>query len=311
MNTALSVRYGSTRAKRSWRRLRTHVVGWAFITPWLTGFGGLTLIPFFMALYYGFTSYQLGQSPEFVGLLNYNRLLFEDPKFWISLRVTFHYTFVVVPLTVAQGVLVAVLLNQPVRGVAFFRSAFYIPGMVSGVGWILLWVMILGKNGAVNSVLAIFGVDGPAYLLDKSWALWAMILMSLFTVGSSMLITLAALQGVPREQYEAVEIDGGGLLAKFWNVTVPQISPAIFFNLVMGTIGTLQTWQQGFLMTGGGPRNATLFYGLYLYYNAFQYGYMGYACALAWIIFMIILVFTGINFLGARFWVYYEGAAPA
>ena len=307
----LSAMTGSVLWSRRWRRLRPHVVGWGFLAPWLIGFLGLTLLPFFMAIYYSFTFYQLGRPTQFIGLQNYQRMFTEDAKFWIALRVTFQYTFVVVPLTVAQGVLVAILLNQPVVGVSFFRTAFYIPGMVSGVGWMLLWILLLEKNGAVNWALAAIGIEGPSYLLDKSWALWALMLMSLFTVGSTMLITLAALQGVPQEQYEAVEIDGGGVLPKFWHVTVPQISPAIFYNLVMGIISTLQVWQQGFLMTEGGPRNATLFYGLYLYFNAFQYNAMSYACALAWIMFIIIMVFTGINFLAARFWVYYEGASPA
>jgi len=294
----------------TWRRLRRHLTGWAFISPWVAGLLGLTIFPFFMSIFYSFTWYQLGRPPEFIGLENFHTMFVTEPKFWTSLRVTFQYTLVVVPMTVIQGVIVAMLLNQKVRGVAFFRTAFYIPGMVSGVGWILLWILILGKGGALNSVLALVGIEGPSYLTDKAWALWALMFMTLFAVGSTMLITLAALQGVPQDLYDAVDVDGGSALAKFWHVTIPQISPAIFYNLVMGVIGTLQTWQQGFLMTEGGPRNATLFFGLYLYYNAFQYNKMGYACALAWIMFIIIMVFTAFNFLGAKFWVYYEGEAP-
>ncbi|MBM3187182.1 MAG: sugar ABC transporter permease [Chloroflexi bacterium] len=297
--------------QHTWRRLRRHLVGWAFISPWVFGFLGLTLYPFFMSIFYSFTFYQLGRPPQFIGFENFHTMFVLEPKFWISLGVTFRYTFVVVPLTVVQGVLVAILLNQDVKGIPFFRTAFYIPGMVSGVGWILLWILILGKGGALNSALALLGIEGPSYLIEQAWALRALMLMTLFTVGSSMLITLAALQGVPKEQYEAVEIDGGNFWDKFWHVTIPQISPAIFYNLVMGIIGTFQTWQQGFLMTEGGPRNATLFYGLYLYYNAFQYNKMGYACALAWVMFVIILAFTGLNFLGAKFWVYYEGGSAA
>ena len=291
-------------------RLKRHLIGWAFISPWVIGLLWLTLAPFFMSVVLSFTKYQLARPPVFLGLENYRYLISKDPKFWISLRVTFQYSLIVVPLTQIEAILVALLLNQKVRGVAFFRTAFYIPGMVSGVGWILLWVFLLGKTGAVNWFLDKLGIEGPAYLLDQRFALWALMLMTLFTVGGSMLIVLAALQGVPQELYEAAEIDGGGELAKFWHVTVPQISPAVFFNTVMGIIGTLQTWQQGFLMTEGGPRNATLFYGLYLYFNAFQYNQMGYACALAWIMFVIILIFTGINFWGAKLWVYYEAEAP-
>ncbi|MGQ9681324.1 MAG: carbohydrate ABC transporter permease [Anaerolineae bacterium] len=297
--------------RSAWRRFRRNLVGWAFISPWVVGLLGLTLFPFVMSLLFSFTYYQLGRPIQYAGLDNFRFMLFRDPKFWIALRVTFLYTLVVVPLTVAEGVLLAILLNQKVIGVAFFRTAFYIPSMVSGVGWMLLWVLILSKNGALNSVLALFGIVGPSYLTEQAWALWALMLMALFTVGSSMLISLAALQGVPHELYEAVEIDGGNLLDKFWHVTMPQISPAIFYNLVMGIIGTLQTWQQGYLMTDGGPRSATTFYGLYLYWNAFQYNKMGYACALAWVMFIIIVAFTAVNFLGSRLWVYYEGGSPA
>ena len=293
------------------RRIRSHVIGWAFILPWVIGFLWFTLIPFLMSIALSFTRYELGRAPQFIGIQNFRTMFVQDPKFWTALGVTFQYTFVVVPLSVAEGVVVALLLNQKVRGVAFFRTTFYIPAMVTHVGWMLLWVFILGKNGAVNWALAKIGIEGPAYFLYKEWALWALMLMTLFTVGSAMLITLAALQSVPEALYDAVSIDGGGELAKFRHVTLPQISPAIFYNLTIGIIGSLQTWEAGFVMTQGGPRNATLFYALYLYFNAFQYNRMGYACALAWVMFVVILVFTGINFWGSMLWVYYEAEQSA
>ena len=292
--------------KRTWLRLRKHLIGWAFISPWTIGFLGLTLLPFVMSFYYSFTWYQLGRPVQFTGLENFRTMFTNDPKFMASMRVTFQYTFVVVPLTVIQGVIIALLLNQNVRGVAFFRTAFYIPGMVSGVGWMLLWGFLLAKDGAINGALSLIGVEGPSYLRSVTWALPSLALMELFVVGSSMLVTLAALQGVPEQLYDAAKIDGAGNWAQLWHVTLPQISPAVFYNVTLSFIGVLQTFAKGFIMTEGGPRFSTLFYGYYLYQSAFRYYRMGYACAMAWFLFVIILLITGLNFLVGKQWVFYE-----
>ena len=301
---------GSVR-QRTWRRLRKDLTGYAFVTPWIVGFLVFTLFPFIASAYLSLTNYSIGSPAEFVGLANYQHMFTADRMFKIALRVTATYTVMSVPTGLVQGILIALLLNQKVRAIAFFRTAFYIPAMISSVGWVLVWTFILGKTGGLNWALGLVGIEGPSYLLDVTWALPSMALMSLFRVGGSMLIVLAALQGVPQHLYEAAEIDGGGELAKFWHITLPQISPAIFYNLALSVIGVLQSWMQSFIMTAGGPRHATLFYGLYLYRNAFEYPKMGYACALGWVAFVIILVLTGLNFLGAKYWVYYEGGRAA
>jgi len=257
-------------------------------------------------MYLSLTEYSMATPPQFIGLENFQFMFFEDRVYWISMRVTWTYALMTVPLGLVQSIVIALLLNQKVNGIAFFRTAFYVPGMISSVGWMLVWTYLLGKNGAINWALALVGIEGPSYLNSTTWALPALALMNLFSVGSSMLIMLAALQGVPEHLYEAVEIDGGGDWSKFWHVTMPQISPAVFYNLVMSLIGVLQSWQSAYLMTEGGPRHATLFYGLHLYRNAFEYFRMGYACALGWVAFVIILALTAVNFLASKYWVFYE-----
>jgi len=290
----------------TWTRLRRDLTGWAFIGPWVIGFLAFTLFPFLASMYLSLTKYNLAKAPQFIGLENFSFMFGRDRVFWTALKVTWSYAAMTIPLGLMQSIFIALLLNQRIRGIAFFRTAFYVPGMISSVGWMLVWTYILAKNGAINWVLAKVGIDGPSYLNSTTWALPSLALMSLFSVGSSMLIILAALQGVPEHLYEAAEIDGGGELAKFWHVTIPQISPAVFYNLVMSLIGVLQSWQAAYIMTEGGPRHATLFYGLHLYRNAFEYFRMGYACALGWIAFMLILGLTGLNFLASRYWVFYE-----
>jgi len=293
--------------RKVWIAIKKDLTGYAFVSLWLIGFLVFTLFPFVASLYLSGTDYNIASPPVWVGLKNFRWMSLEDRFFRLSLGVTLKYALMTVPAGMVQGVLIALLLNQAVRGIAFFRTVFYIPAMVSSVGWILVWTFMLGKSGGVNWALAQIGIEGPSYLNSTTWALPAMAIMTLFRVGGSMLITLAALQGVPQHLYEAVDIDGGGELAKFWHVTILQISPAIFYNLVLSVIGVLQSWMSAFIMTEGGPRHATLFYGLYLYRNAFEYFKMGYACALGWVAFVIVLALTGLNFLGARFWVYYEG----
>lgn len=306
----LLVRPVTGQSRINWFRLKKHVTGWLFVLPWVVGFLSLMLFPFIASFLLSLTRYDLVGAPEFVGTRNFVHAFVEDPKFWISMRVTLFYALMVMPAGTVMAVLVALLLNQKVHGVAFFRTAFYIPSVVGGVGLALLWTYILDSNGPINHLLALIGIKGPNWLFDVGWALPSLALMNLFSVGGAMLIILAALQGVPQELYEAVEIDGGGELAKFWQVTVPQISPAIFYNVTMSLIGVLQTFEQAYIMTGGGPGTATLFYGLHLYRNAFMYYRMGYACTLAWVMFLVILAVTGLNFLGGKYWVFYEAEQP-
>jgi len=307
---AATWRVAGARKGRGWRRLKKDLTGYAFVAPWVVGFLWFSLYPFLASMYLSLTDYYIGSPAVYVGTTNFQRMFTTDRLFKIAVRVTLTYAVMAVPLGLVQGILIALLLNQKVRAIAFFRTSFYVPAMISSIGWMLVWVFILSKNGGLNWVLARVGIEGPSYLTTPKWALPSLVVMGLFSVGGSMLIILAALQGVPQHLYEAVEIDGGGELAKFRHVTLPQISPAIFFNLVMSLIGVLQSWMTSYVMTAGGPRHATLFYGLYLYRHAFQYMSMGYASALGWVAFVVILALTGLNFLGARFWVFYE-AEPA
>jgi len=308
MSTTVANASATTVERRNKKRVRIkkHFIGWAFISPWVIGFLVFTLFPFLASFVLSFTDYEIAKPIEYTGLYNFRHMFLEDRKFWISLQVSSYYALMVVPLSTILGILTALLLNQKVRGVPFFRTAFYIPSMVSGIGWLLLWTFLLQKEGAINWALAMIGIEGPAYLHSKTWALPALALMELFVVGSAMVITLAALQGVPQDLYDACAIDGGGEGAKFWNITIPQISPAIFYNLVISFIATLQTFSKGYIMTEGGPRDSTLFYALYLYRNGFLYNNMSYASALAWVLLIIILAITALNFLGGRYWVFYE-----
>jgi multiple sugar transport system permease protein len=293
---------------------RTHqesLIGWVLIAPWLIGFVWFQLFPILASFALSFTAYNLAKPPTFVGLDNFRSMFFHDmffhdTNFWIGVRVTTLYALMTVPLSMVEAILVALLLNQRVPGIAFFRTAFYVPAMTSTIGWMLLWTFLLGQNGGVNWALELVGIEGPAFLFSKQWALPSLALMHLFQVGSSMLVILAALQGVPQHLYEALEIDGGGEWAKFWHVTIPQISPAIFFNLVITIIANLQIWETAYVMTQGGPAKATHFFGLELYYRAFQYNRMGYASAMAWILLAAVLALTAVNFLASKYWVYYE-----
>jgi multiple sugar transport system permease protein len=213
-----------------------------------------------------------------------------------------------VPLGLVLSFLVALLMNQKVKGIGFWRTIFYLPNLVPLVGATMLWLWIFNPEfGLLNGFLDTFGIDGPLWLRSQKWALISLMIMSLWNVGGSTLIYLAGLQGIPTDLYDAVEVDGGGALAKFWTVTVPQMSPVIFYNLILGIILGFQVFAQPLIMTGGGPRYATLFVVLYLYENAFGNFRMGYASAIAWVLFLIIFALTAITFRMSRSWVYYEG----
>lgn len=280
-----------------------------YISPWLLGFLIFTLWPIIQSLYISFTDWemQLNVIPKFIGISNYKNLLFDDPLFWISLKNTFYYAFGSVPLGLLLALILALLLNQKLRGITIFRTIFYLPSVISGVAVALLWVWIFNPNfGIVNAILARLGLPTPGWLTDPTWAMPALIIMSLWGVGGSMLIFLAGLQGIPTEFYEAAEIDGANWWSKFKHITIPLLSPTIFFNLVMGIIGSFQVFTNVYIMTSGGPGTATLVYVLYLFQNAFLYFKMGYASAMAWILFVIILVLTLLVIKSSAFWVYYE-----
>jgi multiple sugar transport system permease protein len=246
-------------------------------------------------------------SIEFVGLDNF-KAIFHDELFYQSLKVTFIFALVSVPLYQIVSILIALLLNMRTRGMKFFRLIYFMPSIIPAVAVSMMWIMIFNPEyGILNRALAWFGIEGPAWLQDPNYALGALIVMGIWGVGNTIIIYLSGLQGVPEELYEAAQLDGAGAFRRFMSVTVPMISPTIFFNLIMGIIGGFQYFTQAFVMTNGGPLNSTLFYNLYLYNKAFVSFEMGYASALSWILFAIILIFTLIVIRSSSMWVYYNG----
>lgn len=283
--------------------------GYLFAAPWLLGFATFTAGAMLYSVWMSLNRWNILSPPEMVGWENYRKALFQDPLFWKSLANTAYYSFVSVPLRMLIAMLLAVLLNQQVRGLAFFRTIFYLPSVVTGVATAMLWLLLLNPDvGGINHTLRSLGVaNPPGWLTDERWAMPGLILMSLWSIGTMMLIFLAGLQGVPDELRDAAHVDGAGALARFRHVTLPLLTPTIFFNLVISIIASFQVFTQTYVMTGGGPADATLTYALYLYRNAFEYFKMGYASALAWILFFILLALTTLIFRSSALWVHYEG----
>ena len=282
--------------------------GLLFITPWLITFLWFTLGPFIASIFLSFTNYRFIGLPTWIGLDNYVRLFTDDPKFIRSIINTLYYTAVHVPGIMIMAFFVAILLNQKVKGQPIYRTAFYLPSVTAGVATAYLWILLLQPNGLVNQFLGLVGIDGPNWLTSSTWAMPALILMSFWGLGTTMIIYLAALQGIPQHLYEAASVDGAGVIRKMWHVTVPMMTPAIFLTAVLQIIGSWQVFTQALIVTNGGPRDSTLFILLHLYRTGFEYFQMGYASAIAWVLFVIILVFTIIQFGIARRWVYYEGS---
>jgi len=285
---------------------------WAFhmfISPWLVGFLVFTLLPVLASLVLSFTKYNVSQPAVWIGLKNYRDAVTVDPTFFLALKVTWIYSLASIPLQLILGLLIALMLNADIPLVSVWRTFYYLPSVLSGVAVAVLWTLIFHpSSGILNNLLALIGIKGPLWLYSKQWALPAIVVMSLWGVGGSMIIYLSSLQGVPTTLYEAATIDGAGAWKKFWNVTLPMISPVLLFNLIMGIISSLQTFTSAFVMTQGGPEGATLFFGLKLYYTAFRDIRMGYASMMAWVLFIIILVLTMLVIKSSSVWVYYEGA---
>jgi len=286
---------------------REALAAYLFASPWMIGFVIFIAGPIFVSFVFGFCEYRILSPARWLGFQNYQELLTEDPLFWKSLYNTIYYVVFAVPLGIMTALLLAILLNQPVHGISFYRTFFYLPSVISGVAVCVLWVWILNPEyGLLNTALAKLGITGPGWLTDVHWSKPALVIMSLWGVGGGMIIFLAALQGIPRQFYEAARVDGAGTWKQFVHVTVPMLTPAIFFNLVMGVIMSFQIFTQAYVMTTGGPMDSTRFYALYLFENAFQYFRMGYASAMAWIMFAIILTLTLVQMYLAKRWVYYE-----
>ena len=293
------------------RQIRGLIEGYLFISPWLIGFFVFSLGPFIASLFLSFTRYELLSPPEFVGLGNYNRLFRRDPRFLVSLINTAYYSFFSIPFGRVLAFFVAILLNQKVRGMPLYRTLFYLPSVTAGVATSILWMWIFDPYyGILNLGLRVIGIEGPMWLGSREWAKPALIIMAWWGIGNTMVIYLAGLQGVPQHLYDAAEVDGADWWRKTLHVTIPMMTPTMFFTLIMGVIGSFQVFTSALVMTDGGPADATLFYVLYLYRNAFQYFRMGYASALAWVLFIIILVLSLIQLKLSSRWVYYEAESP-
>ena len=298
---------------RRWQRLslarREALTFYLLISPWLLGLLLFVLGPMIVSLFISFTRWDLLSPARFIGLQNYEKMFTRDPLFWQSLKVTAIYTVVYVPLELVGGLVLALLMNQKLRFRGVFRTIYYLPSVLPGVAFVVLWMWILNPDvGLINTLLSYVGIDGPRWLADPQWALPALLMMSLWGLGRSMVIYLASLQGIPQHLFEAAAIDGANTWQAFWKITLPMLTPTVFFNLVLSVISTFQTFTSAFVATDGGPLDSTLFYVLYLFRQAFQFFNMGYASALAWVLFLIILVLTLLIVRSADRWVYYEGS---
>ncbi|MEN9938411.1 MAG: hypothetical protein RLZZ387_4990 [Chloroflexota bacterium] len=298
-STAARRRAGGARAREAFH-------AYVFMSPAILGLLLFTLGPMVASLLLSFTEYNLLRPPQWIGLENYTEM-FGERLFWQALRVSAIYSVVSVPLGLGLALGLAVLLNHKMRGTMIFRSVYYLPTVISGVGVAMLWRWLFNAEfGIINVLLGKVGIDGPAWLLDKNWALTALIITSLWGIGGTTLIFLAGLQGISQELYEAAEIDGAGRWSQFRSITLPLLSNVTFFNLVLGIIGALQVFTDAFVITNGGPNHATLFLSFYLYQHGFRYLNMGYAAAIAWFMFLIVMVLTLLVFKSSPMWVYYE-----
>jgi multiple sugar transport system permease protein len=284
-----------------------NLVGYLFIAPWLIGFFAFTLIPVLASLYLAFTDYDVLTAPTWVGWENFQRMFFADPRFWKAVEATFKFVFIAIPLRLMFAMAVAMLLNTWRKGVGIYRAVYYAPSIVGGsVAIAVMWRQIFGSEGVVNALTALFDIPPTIWLGNPETAIWTLIILAVWQFGSPMLIFLAGLRQIPTELYEAAEIDGADGWNKFFNITLPMLSPIILFNLVMQTISGFMVFTQAFIVTSGGPLDTTLFYSLYLYTRAFSDFQMGYASAMAWVLLLIVAFFTALVFKSSSSWVFYE-----
>lgn len=293
-------------SRRDWRRFGTGVL---FASPWIVGFLGFTVFPVIASAYYSLHVYTtFGQPLQWVGFANYHQLIFEDELFWKSLGNTLFMVGLGVPFHILLAVILALFLNLKLKGVALYRTIFYLPTIVPVVATSVLWLWVFNPEyGLINAFLEMVGIRGPGWLTTPELAKPALILMGSWGIGGTIVIFLAGLQDIPESLVEAATLDGAGVLDRVRHITLPLLSPVILFNLVMGVIGNFQVFTQAFIMTNGGPLDATRFYALYLYENAFRYFKMPYASAMAWLLFLVVLAATLLIFRGTGRFVYYEG----
>ncbi|WP_147919465.1 carbohydrate ABC transporter permease [Ruania zhangjianzhongii] len=299
---------GKKRQSLTGRERREERTAFGFLTPWLLGLALITVGPMVASLYLSFTDYNFLQDPQWVGGENYVRLL-NDPRFHQALLVTFKYVVISVPVQLAAALLVAIVLDRGLRGLALYRSAFYLPSLLGGsVAIAILWRQIFGAEGLVNWVLGLVGIEGMSWIANPETALGTLIVLNVWTFGAPMIIFLAGLRQIPTMYYEAAAVDGAGRARRFVKITLPLLSPIIFFNLILQLIGAFQAFTQAFIISGGNgsPADSTLFYTLYLYMRGFGNFEMGYASAMAWVLVAIIGLFTLINFVVSKYWVFYD-----
>ncbi|MEV0196620.1 sugar ABC transporter permease [Nonomuraea sp. NPDC050691] len=290
------------------RRRREALTAYVFLAPWFLGLFVITVGPILASLYLSFTDYSLLEEGSWVGTDNYVKMFTQDDRFLTSLKVTTIYVVVSVPLQLAFALLLALALDRGLRGLPFYRSIYYLPSLLGGsVAIAILWRKLFGVDGLFNAVLSIFGIEGPGWVSDPDTALGTLILLHVWTFGAPMVIFLAGLRQIPQSYYEAASVDGASRLRQFRSITLPLLTPIIFFNLVLEVIKSFQSFTQSFIVSGGngGPVDSTLFYTLYLYLKGFKSYEMGYAAAMAWVLLLIIAGLTGVNFLASKYWVFY------
>jgi multiple sugar transport system permease protein len=260
------------------------------------------------SLYYSFTDFDLLTSPEWIGLENYSTMLGDDPRYFTSLKVTFTYVVFSVPLSLAFSLLIAMILNHNLMGMALYRSVYYLPSLLGGsVAIAILWRQVFGQEGLVNRILAVVGITGPAWIAHPDFALDTLVVLHIWQFGAAMIIFLAGLRQIPQDLYDAASVDGAGVASKFARITLPMLTPVLFFNFVLGIIGAFKAFTPAYIVSGGmgGPLDSTLFYTLYLYQKAFTSFEMGYASAMAWVLLAIIAICTAMTFISGRYWVHY------
>lgn len=296
-----------TMTKRESREARA---GWLFISPWLIGFLCLTGGPLLFSLYASFTNYNMTSRMDFIGLSNYIKMFTKDPVFWKSLGNTLYYVALAVPSSCICAIFLATLLNQKVKGTPLFRMLFYLPTVLSGVAVYQLWMQLLApQSGLVNSVLRLVGIEGPSWLSDPAWTKPSLVMMRVWALGTSMLLYLSSMNSVSRDLYEAADIDGASFLQKFRKITLPQISPIIFFDIITNMTGAFQVFQEALVMSKNGkgdPAGSLLFYNLHIYQEAFTHYDMGYASAMAWFLLLIVMSITVVNLIASKYWVHTE-----
>jgi multiple sugar transport system permease protein len=297
---------GTSFWSRAWQN---HAPGYLFLLPWFIGFFGLTIGPIITSLYLSFTHFDLLTAPRWAGLDNYIRMFTNDRNFIASMRVTMFFVIFSVPLKLAFALGVALLLNRGMRGLPLYRALFYLPSLLgASVAIAILWRQIFAGDGLVNQFLALFGIVGPSWISNPNYSLWTLIVLSIWQFGSPMIIFLAGLRQIPQDMYEAASLDGASKWRQFWRITLPMLTPVVFFNAIIQTIAAFQSFTPAFIISGGtgAPINSTLFYTLYLYNEAFSFFRMGYASALAWVLLAIVALFTAFSFLTSKYWVHYD-----